>query len=52
MAAMSLFASQKTQLTTVRAQTEHGEETLLNPTDTGSSIQMIPQATGSVTMVK
>ena len=52
MAPMSLFASQKTQLTTVKEQTEHGEETPLNPMDTGSSIQIIPQATGSVTMVK
>ena len=41
-----------TQLTTVKVQMEHGEETRLIPTDTGSSIQMIPLATGSVTMVK
>jgi hypothetical protein len=31
---------------------EHGEETLLNPTDTGSTIQIRQLAIGSVTMVK
>ena len=51
MATGRLFALM-TLLTTVKVQMEHGEETRLIPMDTGSSIQMILLATGSVTMVK
>jgi hypothetical protein len=47
----SPFAS-STQLITVRVRMELGEETLLNPTDTGSSMMTALLDIGSVKMAK
>ena len=41
-----------TQLTTVKVQMEHGEDTQMNPTDTGSLMMMAQLATGSVKTAK